>query len=217
MADPALTAALAVDGVWLFGAIRIDLAGIGGRPGPLCLIDGAGRLTINGEVYSGSDDVFGSIESIDAISEAEGEEAPEIRLSMLAPQAGGAAQLANPAMQGREVRVMVGAMNPHTGLVIGQPEVKFLGEIDVPTLEVSEAGRRVEFSIVSVFERLFEVEDGSRAQDGWHQSYHPGERGFEFMTGTDKNLYWGGKKPAGAYTGRGYYQPARTDNWISRR
>ena len=216
MADPALTAALAAETVWLFGAVRIDLAGIGGRAGPLCLLDGAGRLEISGEVYKGSDDVFGSIDSIDAITESDGDEAPELLLTLLVPEAAGAAQIASPAMQGREVRVMVGAMNPHTGLVIGQPEVKFLGEIDVPVLSSSEAGRRVEFSIVSVFERLFEVDEGVRAQDGYHQSIHPGERGLEFMTGVDKNLYWGAKRPAGAYTSRTYQQP-RSDNWISRR
>lgn len=198
------------------------MAGIGGRVGRLCLLDGAGRLAINGETYVGADEYFGAIDSIDVISEADGEEAPEIRLSLLPPSASAAANLASPLMQGREVRVMVGAIDPMTGLTIGQPEIKFLGEIDVPTLSVSEGQRSLEFTVVSVFERLFEVEDGVRAQDGWHQSIWPGEKGLEFMTGTDKNLYWGARPPSSSGQ-MGWKQYALTQaqaassNWIANR
>ncbi|GLT01811.1 hypothetical protein GCM10007897_32090 [Sphingobium jiangsuense] len=207
-----MQAALSQPVVWLFGAIRIDMGGIGGRLSPLCLLDGAGQLTINGETYVGADDFFGAIDSIDVISEADGEEAPEIRLSLLPPSTSAAAQLASPLMQGREVRVMVGAIDPTTGLTIGQPEIKFLGEIDVPTLSVSEGQRSLEFTVVSAFERLFEVEDGVRAQDGWHQSIWPGEKGLEYMTGTDKNLYWGARPPA-ASGQVGWKQYAMANAW----
>lgn len=210
--DAALQAALDQQNIWLFGAIRIDMGGIGGRVGPLCLLDGAGRLVINGETYVGADDFFGAIDSIDVISEADGEEAPEIRLSLLPPSTSAAAQLASPLMQGREVRIMVGAVDPMTGLTIGQPEIKFLGEIDVPTLSSRLGERSLEFTIVSVFERLFEVEDGVRAQDGWHQSIWPGEKGLEYMTGTDKNLYWGAQSPV--VSGQvGWKQYAMTNAW----
>ena len=86
---------------------------------------------------------------------------------------------------------MLGALNQSTGLLIGQPEVLFLGEIDVPTLHDGPSGPSVEFTVVSVFERLFEVEDGARAQDGWHQSIWPGELGLSHMAGTRRTLYWG--------------------------
>lgn len=196
MVDATLQAALNQQVIWLFGAVRIDMAGIGDMTGPLCLLDGAGEISINGETYYGGHPLFGAIDSIDTISESEGDEAPEISLSLLPPSATAAAQLASPAMQGREVRLMVGALDPMTGLTIGQPEIKFLGEIDVPTLTVSEGKRSLELTINSVFERMFEVEDGVRLQDGWHQSIWPGERGLEYMNGTDKNLYWASQKPA---------------------
>jgi hypothetical protein len=94
--------------------------------------------------------------------------------------------------------LMAGAADPATGLVIGQPEVLFLGEIDVPTINIDQAGARtLEYTIVSVFERLFEVEEGQRASNGWHQTIWPGELGLDFMTGTDVNLYWGVKPPKG--------------------
>jgi hypothetical protein len=46
------------------------------------------------------------------------------------------------------------------------------------------------------------VDEGVRASNGYHQSVWPGELGLEYMTGTDKNLYWGAKRPVGSYTAR---------------
>jgi hypothetical protein len=192
MADPTLTAALTLDGVYFFGAVKLEIPGR-----DICLLDGAGEVTIAGQVYKGLDHQFGTLNSIDTISEALGDEAPELLLSLYPVDGVSASVLANPAMQGSKVTIMVGAIDPMTGLPIGTPEVKFLGEIDVPTLTISQGERVLEFTLVSVFEKLFEVEEGVRATDGFHQSIWPGEKGFEYMTGTDKNLYWGGKKPTG--------------------
>src|SRR3546814_9722195 len=73
----------------------------------------------------------------------------------------------------------------------------------VPSLTIGEGGQRsLSYTAVSVFERLFETDEGARAQDAWHQSIWPGEKGLEFMTGTDKNLYFGGKRPKGQLTAR---------------
>src|SRR3546814_6027753 len=70
-----------------------------------------------------------------------------------------------------DLSIFVGAVDPTSGLIIGQPEVKFLGEIDVPSLTIGEGGQRsLSYTAVSVFERLFETDEGARAQDAWHQS-----------------------------------------------
>ncbi len=221
MADPLLEAALSSQSVTLFGAIRIDMAGIAGRSGPLCLLDGAGQVTINGEIYYGKDEFFGSIDSIDEVTDTEGEEAPEFSISILPPTTSSTAVLSSPAMQGREVRVLVGALNPVTGLTIGQPELKRIGEIDVPSISFSLGKKLLELQCNSVFERFFEIEEGARAQDGWHQLFHPGELGFSHVTDAGKNLYWGSKRPTGAYTSA-YSYPAgpstlAQQGWIARR
>lgn len=199
MADPLLTAALGLDNAIFFAAMKIDLPARS-----LYFLDGAGIVVIDGNTYRGEDSEFGTVNSIDIISEDIGDSAPEINVSLFPKDGVAAATLANPAMQGSVVTIMVGALNASTGLIIGQPEIKFLGEIDVPTLNVRQGERVVEFTAVSVFERLFEVDEGVRASDGWHQSIWPGERGLEYMVETDKNLYWGAKKPAGQ-TGSSYY------------
>lgn len=221
MADPLLEAALSSQSVTIFGATRIDMTGIGGRSGPLCLLDGAAQVTIGGEIYYGKDEFFGAIDSIDAVTDTDGEEAPNFSISLHVPSASAAAGLSSPAMQGREVRVIVGALNPTTGLIIGQPELKRLGEIDVSTLSISQGRRTLDLDCNSVFERFFEIEEGARMQDGWHQSFHPGELGFYHVNGANKNLYWGGKRPSGAYTSAVSYPSGPTTaaqrGWIAQR
>src|SRR3546814_10762339 len=70
-----------------------------------------------------------------------GEEAPEISIELYPPNASAMATLCNPNMQGSQVSIFVGAVDPTSGLIIGQPEVKFLGEIDVPSLTIGEGGQ----------------------------------------------------------------------------
>ena len=196
--DAALKAALAQPSPWIFGAMKMDLPGHSLR-----LLDGSAQLVIGGELFVGKDDAFGTIASISELAEEIGDQAPEITVTLYPPDVSAAAVLVDPNMQGSVAKFMVGAVDPQSGAVIGNPEVLFLGEVDVPSLSIDEVGARtVEYSIVSVFERLFEVEEGQRASDGWHQSIHPGELGLEFMTGTDVNLYWGAKPPQGGSTAK---------------
>ena len=48
--------------------------------------------------------------------------------------------LADPKAQGGQVSLWVGALDPITGLPVATPDLRFLGEIDVPTL-VARPGR----------------------------------------------------------------------------
>src|SRR3546814_11671339 len=88
------------------------------------------ELTINGNLYKGEDATFGTLAAISTLSEEIGEEAPEISIELYPPNASAMATLCNPNMQGSQVSIFVGAVDPTSGLIIGQPEVKFLGEID---------------------------------------------------------------------------------------
>lgn len=191
--DPALKSALSQSTVLLFGALKVVLPGY-----TLRLLDGAGIAVIAGETYVGLDPTFGAIADISELSEEIGDSAPEITVTINPPDVSATAVLSNSNMQGCVAVLMAGAIDPISGLVVGTPETLFRGEIDVPTIGIDQSGARtLEHSIVSVHERLFEVEEGQRASNGWHQSVWPGELGLEFMTGTDVNLYWGAKPPQG--------------------
>lgn len=192
-ADPTLVAALSQDGAWPFLAVRMALPGK-----TLRLLDGSATIVINGETYEGGDAEFGSIAVMEQIGGGGDGEAPEISILLSPPDTTAAVTLASPIMQGSVVSIMLGVVNPATMALIGTPEVIFLGEVDVPTLNLGEGTRTVEFTIVSVFERLFEVDEGARASSGFHQSIWPGETGLAEMTGTVEKLYWGSKPPAGS-------------------
>lgn len=192
MTDPVLQAALAADSPFLFGAIEIAFPGY-----TLRLLDGSGELVIGGETFVGIDPVFGVLDTISAHEEQIGEEAPELTISLLPPDDAAASELVSAQMQGSPVRIMMGAFDPSTNTIIGEPEQLFLGEIDVPTLDFAAGSRTVSYTCVSVFERLFEMRAGERAADGWHQSIWPGERGFEFVTGSSRSLYWGARRAVG--------------------
>jgi hypothetical protein len=196
MTDPVLQAALEAEAPFLFGAVEIAFPDY-----TLRVLDGSGELTIGSDIFVGEDPVFGVLDSISTHEEQIGDQAPELTISFLPPDASAAAELASGLMQGSLVKIMLGAFDPVSGAVIGTPEQLFLGEIDVPTYEASAGQRSVSYTVVSVFERLFEVSEGERASDGWHQSIWPGEKGFEHMTGTVKNLYWGAKRPIGQIIG----------------
>lgn len=198
MVDPQLQSALSQDGVILFGGVKIAFPS-----GTVRLLDGAGRVDVAGEIYLGEDPTFGTLDTISVISEADGDTQPELSMTLSPPDSSAAAVLANSDMQGSVVTVLVGAVDQATGLPIGTPEIKFLGEIDVPELVLTKGERKIEYTILSVFERLFELEEGVRASDGWHQSIWPGERGLEYMVGTEKSLYWGGTKPVSSGTAVG--------------
>ncbi|WP_202960964.1 hypothetical protein [Sphingobium sp. HDIP04] len=177
----------------LFGALKIELPSY-----TLRLVDGSATVVIGGETYVGQDPTFGTIAEMSELAEEIGDSAPEITVALFPPDVTATATLSHPNMQGGRATLMVGAVDPISGIAIGTPEILFLGEIDVPTISVDQQGaRKVEYTIVSVFERLFEIEEGQRAQNAWHQSIYPGELGLEHMTGTDVNLYWGAKPPRG--------------------
>ncbi|HEX7852327.1 MAG TPA: hypothetical protein VF503_01365 [Sphingobium sp.] len=196
--DPALQTALGQSVVTMFCAMRINLPAR-----PLLLLDGAAEVRFDSgfgygtELYRGIDSEFGTIASLEQISGGDGDEAPELQMSLYPADGVAAATLSSSNMQGSEVLIFIGALNPMTGLVVGQPYLQFMGEVDVPTLNSSQEERTVEFTIVSVFDRLFAIDEGVRATDGFHQSVWPGERGLEYMTGTAATLYWGGKPPPG--------------------
>jgi hypothetical protein len=189
----AMDTALAGDRVLLFGAVRIDLPGY-----TLRLLDGSGFATFDGGTFVGIDPTFGTLAAISDLTDGAGDEAPAISLTLLPPNDTAAATLAAATMQGSIVTVKVGAMDPATGLVIGDPYLVFIGEVDVPELASGAGGRTLDYEVVSVFERLFDDDQGARLVDGYHQSIWPGETGFFDVTGIEQTVYWGQQAPAGA-------------------
>lgn len=156
------------------------------------------RLTDGGFVdwpargmFSASDDVFGTIESADGVSEGISDEAPGGGLILLPPDLTAAGDLFQVDAQGSPVRLWAAAVNRETGLLIGDPELLFDGLIDTLTVSAGKGTRKVEMQFVSSAERLFLIMEGLALSPRWHQNIWPGEKGLNHATGVGVQVPWG--------------------------
>lgn len=193
---PQMDAALRGPSPVLFGAVSIALPN-----GTVNLLDGAAVLTFDGRDYSGQDATYGVLAAIDNLSDGVGDSAPALSITLLPSTDAAAADLASPTMQGAKVLIHLGAVDPATGRVIPDPDLRFIGELDVATLTSGPNSRSLDYEIVSVFEQFFDDDEGVRLSPGFHQSIWPGERGMDAVTGVQETVYWGvAGVPAGVVT-----------------
>ena len=155
-----------------------------------------------GRTFTGKDGTFGTISAVETISDGFGDSAPAVSITFLPASDAAAADLAAPTMQGSPVYIYAGAVNPVTGAVIPDPHLLALMELDVPTLHKETNSRSLEYECVSVFERLFETDEGARLAPGFHKSIWPGELALDEITGVTQTIFWGveGANATGAVT-----------------
>ena len=154
------------------------------------LCDGA-FLSWDGNSYTTEDSEFGTIESVDAVTEAVSDEAPSGKMTMLPPESVDTADLIQPGYQGSAMRFWLAEVNQSTGAVIGTPELLFSGFLDTMTLRVGRGRRAVEIEFISEAERLFWTKEGNVLSDRFHQLAWPGELGFVHATGVPALVPWG--------------------------
>jgi hypothetical protein len=177
--------------VLLAGLIEIELDG---RTARLC--DGGFVNWPARGMFTSQDSELGTIGSLEAISEAVSDEAPGMRLTLLPPKTVASQDLYQSEAQGNPVRMWLAEVNRSTGLIIGDPELLFLGMIDFMTVRLGRNSRSVEIEVVSVAERLFFVREGNVLSTRFHQLAFPGEKGFDHATGAQATVPWGIPNPA---------------------
>ncbi|KQM65784.1 hypothetical protein ASE75_06015 [Sphingomonas sp. Leaf17] len=186
-ASPAMQAAMAARTVRMFGAVEILFPGYALR-----LIDGPGAFAAAPwNAFTGRDPRFGTIASIDTISDGTGDDAPAISLTLNPANDIAVASLAASAMQGSRVRCWLGVVQATTGIVVPDPILLFDGKLDVATIKWGSRSRSVDYDIVSDFERFFDLEEAIRLSDSHHQDVWPGEQGLAFVTGVTATVPWG--------------------------
>ncbi|KQM73439.1 hypothetical protein [Sphingomonas sp. Leaf20] len=185
--SPAMQVALASTVVRLFGAVQIDFPEYS-----LKLIDApAAFKSAPWDGFLARDPVFGVLGGVDSISDGSGDEAPGISLTLLPSSATAAGNLVAANMQGSRTRCWLGVVDAATGIVVPDPMLVFDGVLDVATLNWGNKKRTVDYDIVSVFERFFDLEEGIRLSDSWLQSVWPGALGLSFVTGVTQTVPWG--------------------------
>lgn len=182
-----------MDSITLAGLVKIELP-----DATIRLCDGA--FVIWGEeTFFSSDENFGNIGGIDAVSEGVGDSAPALRLTFQPTTTAAPADLSQPSWQGSRVRVWIAEVDPDTNQVTGTPSLQFDGQTDTTELIVGRSKRLVVMDIVSRAERLFVIDEGNTLSDRFHQSLYPGERGEENATGIGVGVAWGQALPAQSY------------------
>jgi hypothetical protein len=184
--DSALAIALAQPRITLFGAVSIGLASHTVR-----LLDGSAHVLIDGALYTGRDASWGVLDTFKGLDESTADSAPAITLGMIPASDLALSTMTDPTLQGSPVTIMLGVLDPATGLCVGEPYVLLTGEIDVPTVKYAENDRRVEFKATGVAERLFMVEEGRRLSASFHRLVWPNEAGLDKVTGVEITIPWG--------------------------
>ena len=186
----ALDTALQADSPLMFGAVEILLPSYSLR-----LLDGAGFATLFGNSFVGRDATYGTLGSVEAFSDGLDNTAPAVRITLNPPTNAAMATLAAPGTQGGQVSIWIGAIDRATGLVIPDPYLMFIGQLDVPTVQIGANKRSLQYDVVSAFERFFDQDEGVRLNGPWHASIWPGELGLQYVVDVQQSLPWGSDSP----------------------
>lgn len=181
-----------VDRVGMIGLLKIELP-----DATIRLCDG-GFIEWDGETYRSSDAVFGSVGAVESLSEGIAESVPALDLTLLPTDLAAPEDLSAPGHQRSRVRFWLAEFSPDAGILIGDPEPVFDGQIDQTSLTVGRGERRVEMAVVSNLERLFTRNRGNSLNPRWHQSVWPGETGHDNATGLAVPVAWGVESQGGA-------------------
>lgn len=164
------------------------------------LCDG-GFITWGADTFLNEDETFGTVQSLDALSEGTGDQIPALGLTFIPASTAAAAELSQPGFQKSRVRFYIAEYTPATGLLVGTPELQFDGQIDQTKLVFGKGTRTLDMDIVSSAERLFMRNDGNSLNPSWHKLIWPGELGHDEATGMTIAVAWGAEAPPSVASG----------------
>lgn len=169
--DSALSAAYS-QRTWLRAIlVRLDLPG-----GSYGLTDG-GFAFHDGLYYLGKDPTLGIFMGVSGLTAGMNDQTTRVDIRVGPKDNGAAALLGAPSTQGSRVRVWRGAIDRQTGLLIGQPVLRFDGEIDQPRFSVG-VGRTLNIACGTQSARQLEPNADWRANYSFHTTRWPGETGM---------------------------------------
>jgi uncharacterized membrane protein YgcG len=191
-----------MDRVCLIGLLKIELNG--GDTIRLC--DGGFIPDFLGEEYRSLDPTFGTIASLESLTEGVGEEIPAMELGLNPNSDSAPSDLSQPGFQRSQVWLWIAEKNEATGqIVVGSETLMFYGQIDQTVLKVGRTVRDLSMTIVSTLERLFLRNEGNTLSPTFHKSVWPGETGHDNATGLTVPVAWGVEKSPGASSAGGAY------------
>ena len=151
-----------------------------------------------GAGIAGEDGVFGDLEPIEGQI---GETAPRLKLTLGGLQTSLLDDARSHLSQGSTVIVYDCLWDSAANDVIGDPELVFYGEVDVPSFEVG-ATLSIILDCTSALEYFFDTGERFRWVAATQAAIYPDDEGFDYVTDTTRQLPWGIEKAARPdYTG----------------
>lgn len=151
------------------------------------------------------DSDFGTIDSVDAVTESIGDEAIGGTITLMPPSVTGTADLFMPTAQGGPIRGWIAEVDIATNKVIGTPTQLFAVQVDVATVVASRSERLLNIEFIDAAEKLWMIKEGNVLSPRWHKSIWAGETGLDFVTGSPIGVPWGVSGPGrgATYIGSG--------------
>jgi hypothetical protein len=190
--SPAMLAALKARNPLLVHLLEMELPG--GKT--IRLMDGSGFVQWGDKVFTAEDPEFGKIGGFGDFTEAEGTEAPRQTIQLLPKNNAALAALTAPTAQGSPTTIYAAVIDRNTGQLIGEPDVRFAGELDDAGFNHAQNSALLEIEAVTIFERLFDDNEGHRWNDVfWTYLYGSNARAFQHVTNAGAKLFWGYNGP----------------------
>lgn len=169
--------------------VRFDLPG-----GPLCLTDGGFAAFDAGEgqgveIYIDLHPVYGALHSVPSITDGAEAQTTRLDIVILPATDDGAVALASPSIQGIRIQWWEALIDWSTGGLIGQPNLKFDGELDRARLTVGE-NWSLALECGTQAERQLEPNEDWRLNNAFHQICWPGELGLSNVTNVTVKDEW---------------------------
>jgi hypothetical protein len=157
---------------------------------------GSGFVVWGSDTYKAEDATYGALGAIGAIEDGADGQATVCDLTILCDGTAMALWI-DPAEQGSLVTIHVGAVTPSTGLLIGEPELLFRGELDQPRLAAGRSQTLI-FDCITEEARMLEPNEEQRLTDSFQQSVWPGDLGNIHISDIEKKIYWRANDPNNA-------------------
>ena len=157
---------------------------------------GSGFVVWSGNTYSAENAIYGALGAIGAIEDGADGQATVCDLTILCDATAMALWIA-PERQGSPVTVYLGTVNPSTGVLIGEPELLFRGELDQPRIAAGR-GQTLIFDCITEEARMLEPNEEQRLTDSFQKAVWPGDLGNEHITDVEKKIYWRATDPNSA-------------------
>lgn len=156
-----------------------------------------------GDTYRPEDADLGRIVSVSELSEGGGDEIPALSIVFAPPSSAAAGLLIPASLALRPFKLWLAEYDTTTGLIVGDPELRFTGNLDVTRIQYALRELLISQSVTQKLEVLFFRNNGNGLSAQKHKQLYPGETGHDQATGLVRTFYWGVQSPRGISGGTG--------------